>query len=113
MARARATYTVAEGDTWESIAAKTVGNATIGGEIAGHNGFAAQSAPPVGQEIEIPHVTVEADADDAAAGAPMTDAEREELEDLRADKRNREAAEQAERDREARQRAARGDTPQP
>lgn len=116
MARVAGTYTPKQGDTWESIAAEQLGNATLGAEIAGHNGLNAQGPVPVGQEIEIPRRFVDdersaapAPAPAAAAGpapAPITPDERDELEQLREEKRKRDAA-----DLEAKQRAARGDPP--
>lgn len=111
MARVAGTYTPKQGDTWESIAAEQLGNATLGAEIAGHNGLNAQGPVPVGQEIEIPRrfVDDERSAAPAPAGpapAPITSDERDELEQLREEKRKRDAA-----DLEAKQRAARGDPP--
>jgi hypothetical protein len=91
-------YTVEQGDTWESIAAAQLGNATLGGEVAGHNGRNAHSAPPVGEEISIPN-TRDAEAE-AAAGKPVSSSERAELEELRAEK--------AARDRDAGKGAAKG-----
>lgn len=113
MARVAGTYTPKQGDTWESIAAEQLGNATLGAEIAGHNGLNAQGPVPVGQEIEIPRRFVDdersaapAPAPAGPAPAPITPDERDELEQLREEKRKRDAA-----DLEAKQRAARGDPP--
>lgn len=49
--------TTQQGDTWDEIAARELGNRTLGGEVAGYNGFAAHQAVPIGVEILIPHRT--------------------------------------------------------
>ncbi len=46
---------VKEGDTWAGIAARELGNETLGREIAGFNGLHENGSPPVGEEVSIPY----------------------------------------------------------
>jgi hypothetical protein len=46
---------VREGDTWDGIAARELGNHTLGREIAGFNAQNETGAPVAGTEILIPH----------------------------------------------------------
>lgn len=57
------------GDTWDAIAARELGNATLGAEIAGLNGYGGHQAVPIDAEITIPYRTdppADASADDDA-----------------------------------------------
>jgi hypothetical protein len=64
---------VLEGDTWGAIAARELGNETLGREIAGFNGHNETGAPTAGTEVLIPHREAPAAAAIACAncGAPM------------------------------------------
>lgn len=53
------TITARPGDTWESIAARELGNKTLGDEVAGFNGTAGHTAVPEGAEIKLPYRTPE------------------------------------------------------
>lgn len=115
MARERMVI-VKAGDSWDAIAARELGNKTLASEVAGWNGASEVSAPPVGAKIRILGAggedtgstdtanTVEDKRDredageDAAAGkakagaAAVSDSDRAELEQLRAEKQQRDAA---------------------
>jgi hypothetical protein len=75
-------YKVREGDTWSSIAARELGNSTLGTELAGWNGQNAESAPPEGGEIRILGAggedtgKVDTSADERPAGSPTDATER-------------------------------------
>lgn len=65
------TIIASRGDTWDSIAARELGNATLGPELAGTNGYPAHSGVPIGVEIRIPyrqHPDGEAGASSNGAG---------------------------------------------
>lgn len=47
-------YTVEEGDTWDSLAARFYGNRTLGRTLAGQNGANEDSEPAPGAEILVP-----------------------------------------------------------
>lgn len=49
------TIIAATGDTWETIAARELGNRTLGDELAGYNGYAGHMAVPVGLEVKLPY----------------------------------------------------------
>lgn len=99
MARERM-VTVKPGDTWDSIAARELGNKTLATEVAGWNGASEVSSPPVGAQIRILGAggedTGSTDtantADDKRGREGVSDTERDELEQLRAEKRQRDAA---------------------
>ncbi len=59
-------------DTWDAIAARELGNATLGPELAGLNGYPAHSGVPIGAEIRIPyreHPDESADADGSGSSS--------------------------------------------
>jgi hypothetical protein len=62
-----------DGDTWEAIAARELGNATLGREIAGFNGHNETGAPTAGADVKIPYRDEPAAAavECANCGAPM------------------------------------------
>lgn len=47
-------YVVKQGDSWESIAARFYGNASLGRTLAGQNGANEDSQPSTGAEIVVP-----------------------------------------------------------
>lgn len=66
-----AKVTTKQGDTWDAIAAEQLGNATMGAEIAGHNGYNPHGAVPIGIEIEIPYRRDPVESDtEVATGSP-------------------------------------------